>query len=101
MFSTSNLINKANFANLGLLNAIGLSKVTTSIPRSLVIKWVKPSVGRTKLNSDGCLKGNPGLSGRGYILRNEKAQMIWAQAVGFGVHSNMMAEGFSYFDANS
>lgn len=48
--------------------------------RTIITKWLKPILGRVKLNSDGCSKGNPGRSGGGSLLRSDSGMLIWAQA---------------------
>lgn len=54
--------------------------------------WMKPTLGRVKLNTDGCSKGNSRLSDGGSVLRNSDGGFIRAFAVGFGINSNMVAE---------
>lgn len=45
--------------------------------------------GRIKLNTDGSCKGNPGLGGRGCILRNSSGNVLWAAADFYGETTNM------------
>ena len=71
---------------MGLFHVKEVSRI------SLVLHWIRPLRGRVKLNSDGCSKGNLGISGGGSILRDCEGKVIWAQADGFGCQSNMIAE---------
>ena len=64
-------------------------------PRStefIISKWICLPSGRLKLNSDGCSRGNPGESGGGSVLRDDKGRVLWAQADSYGVTKNMVAE---------
>ena len=58
----------------------------------VITKWRFPVGGRVKLNTDGCSKRNPGESGGGCVLRNDKGTFIWAIADYYGAGSNMKAE---------
>ncbi|KAG6476887.1 hypothetical protein ZIOFF_066135 [Zingiber officinale] len=41
-----------------------------------VVTWKKPKVGWFKLNTDGCSKGNPGLSSFGVIIRDHSGNVM-------------------------
>ncbi|KAM7526883.1 hypothetical protein LguiA_016785 [Lonicera macranthoides] len=75
-----------------MLNELGLNCLIMKVARCLVTKWVKPLAGRFKLNSDGCSRGNPGLSGGGSLLRSCLGEVMWAQADFYGHQSIMVAE---------
>lgn len=51
---------------------------------SVVAKWFFPRPGFWKINTDGCSKGNPGLSGSGGILRNDRCLVVMAYGVLLG-----------------
>ena len=59
------------------------------------MQWKKPIVGRVKLNSDGCSKGNPGQSGGRAILRSHFGDLICAIGDRYGCQTNMVAEARS------
>lgn len=42
--------------------------------------WKKPETGRIKINTDGASKGNPGLSSYGFCLRNDRGDLLYAEA---------------------
>ncbi|XP_071939025.1 uncharacterized protein [Coffea arabica] len=56
-----------------------------------LVKWVRSFHGSLKLNTDGCSKGNPGLSGGGRVLR-DGGRMVLAFSCSFGLASSMQAE---------
>ncbi|XP_027090440.2 uncharacterized protein [Coffea arabica] len=47
------------------------------------VSWVAPG-GGCKINSDGCSKGNPGLSGGGGVLRDEQGNFLVGYSCFFG-----------------
>ncbi|XP_060195304.1 uncharacterized protein LOC132624561 [Lycium barbarum] len=51
-----------------------------------------PAPGFMKLNSDGCSKGSPGLSGAGGVIRIEVGKLIKAYAAPLGISTNNMVE---------
>ncbi|KAF3639165.1 hypothetical protein FXO38_22816 [Capsicum annuum] len=53
---------------------------------------IPPREGWTKLNTDGCSKGNPGPSGGGGIIRNSQGKILGAFAVQLGHNTNNIAE---------
>ena len=62
---------------------------------SIQVKWISwslPPEGSLKLNIDGSSKGNPGLSGRGAVLRNHRGKFVLAGSYFNGVCTNMEAE---------
>ena len=44
--------------------------------RVMQIRWERPQQGWIRLNTEGASSGNPGLAGRGGILRNEHGEWI-------------------------
>ncbi|XP_071906092.1 uncharacterized protein [Coffea arabica] len=58
----------------------------------MLVKWVRPSHGALKLNTDGCSKGNPGVSGGGGVLREASGRLVMAFSCNFGIASSMQAE---------
>ena len=56
-----------------------------------LVKWVRPFHGSLKLNTDGCSKGNPGLSGGGGCCVIG-GRMVLAFSRSFGLASSMQAE---------
>ncbi|KAG6503717.1 hypothetical protein ZIOFF_036041 [Zingiber officinale] len=58
-----------------------------------VVYWRKPNCG-FKLNTDGCAKGNPGLSFYGAIVRDHEGKVIFAWHGLIGMGSNLRAELF-------
>lgn len=57
-----------------------------------VVRWIKPSFGIVKLNSDGAFRGNPGLSAGGGLIRHSTGRIIHAYASFYGNTTNMVAE---------
>ena len=56
------------------------------------VTWKHPKQGWVKLNIDGCSLGNPGPSGAGGIIRDEKCDLVCGFAVATGHYSNNYAE---------
>ncbi|CAL5338693.1 unnamed protein product [Camellia sinensis] len=57
-----------------------------------LISWCCPTVGKLKLNTDGCLKGNPWQAGYGGLLRDEAGTWIWGYYGKLGHCSSLEAE---------
>nr|ANJ02814.1 reverse transcriptase with zinc-finger domain [Solanum demissum] len=55
-------------------------------------KSYKPETGRIKINTDGASKGNPGLSSYGFCLRNDRGDLLYAEAGQIGENTNMIVE---------
>ena len=60
--------------------------------RLIITEWLRPNGDWVNLNSDGCSKGNPSLSGGGSVWRNPNGEVIWDQADFFDMQFNMVAE---------
>ncbi|XP_074572721.1 LOW QUALITY PROTEIN: uncharacterized protein LOC141829202 [Curcuma longa] len=73
----------------------GLKIQLQTVTNISVIRWQKPMMGTFKLNSDGCSRGNPGLSSYGCIIRDHAGQVIKAMHGVIGVGSNVRAELFA------
>ncbi|XP_060211737.1 uncharacterized protein LOC132639298 [Lycium barbarum] len=56
------------------------------------VKWFPPRDGWLKLNTDGCSKGNPGLSGGGGVIRNHQGKLISAFSSPLGCMTNNLSE---------
>ncbi|KAF5450403.1 hypothetical protein F2P56_030761 [Juglans regia] len=56
------------------------------------VKWKPPKQGWVKLNIDGCSLGNPGPSGAGGIIRDDKGDLLCGFAEATGHNSNNYAE---------
>ena len=57
-----------------------------------VLRWLKPGLGRLKLNLDGSSLGNPGPAGGGGVLRDSSGNFIFGFSKFFGSCSNNEAE---------
>ena len=56
------------------------------------IQWQSPGFKVVKLNIDGSLKGNPGVSGGGGIIRNSAGNMIFVSSRYLGKCTSLQAE---------
>ncbi|XP_060203027.1 uncharacterized protein LOC132631469 [Lycium barbarum] len=59
------------------------------------VKWNPPNNGWVKINSDGCSKGNPGLSGSGGVIRNHLGNLVMAYAMNLNIQTNNYAEAIA------
>jgi ribonuclease HI len=57
-----------------------------------VCKWNPPPKGWTKLNFDGAARGNPGTTGVGSIINNDKGEWLAKKALSINPTSNNLAE---------
>ena len=55
------------------------------------VAWVAPT-GGYKLNSDGCSRGNPGISGGGCVVRDRDGKLIFGYSCFFGSLTSLHAE---------
>ncbi|XP_060216562.1 uncharacterized protein LOC132644039 [Lycium barbarum] len=55
------------------------------------VRWKTPQH-VLKRNTDESSQGNPGLSSYGFCIRNDRGNLVYAQAKQIGIASNMMAE---------
>ena len=56
------------------------------------VAWQKPAHGWFKLNTDGSSLGNPGCSGVGGIIRNDRGLMVYAFNSSIGIGTSNRAE---------
>ncbi|KAH0688860.1 hypothetical protein KY289_016218 [Solanum tuberosum] len=57
-----------------------------------IVYWEKPDQEWVKSNTDGACKENPGQSSYGFIIRNSRGDLIYAEAQKIGEATNMEAE---------
>lgn len=57
-----------------------------------IIYWPPPTKEWLKCNTDGVSKGNPGLSANGFCIRDGDGDLVYVEANGIGVNTNMVAE---------
>ena len=57
-----------------------------------LVKWLRPNPGESKLNTDGCSKGNPGRAGGGGVLCNSEGGILFALPTFFGHYTSIDAE---------
>nr|XP_027093583.1 uncharacterized protein LOC113713984 [Coffea arabica] len=65
------------------------------VHRVQLVKWQATGRGILSLNTDGCSKGNPGMSGGGGILRDSNGQVLVAFSVYLGVNTSLRAEALA------
>lgn len=63
------------------------------------VSWRKPHNGTIKCNTDGASRGNPGESAYAFCLRNDKGDIVYAEAGQLGNRTNMEAEILAVFKA--
>ncbi|KAK4711086.1 hypothetical protein R3W88_005599 [Solanum pinnatisectum] len=56
------------------------------------VKWEMPQEGTLKCNTDGACRGNPGIGAYGFCLRDNKGDLIYAEAEKIGQTTNVEAE---------
>lgn len=88
VFSGAAITSKRCHSDEDLLRGLGI----LCLKKTIITKWLKLEVNWVKLNTDGCSKSNPGLSGGGSLLRGHKKKIIWAQTDFFDVQTNTVAE---------
>ncbi|XP_026399749.1 uncharacterized protein LOC113295634 [Papaver somniferum] len=67
-------------------------KVKHDVPKECY--WEPPRNDEPMLCCDGAARGNSGRAGAGVVVRDANAVMVGAMSVGFGVHTNYLAELF-------
>lgn len=98
IFQKAAVTSKSSRMDILLLHDWGVQRKYKKAVELILVKWKRPRMGWFKLNSDGCSKGNPGESGGGCILRDDKGSMIWALTFYFGVQTNMVADTRALFN---
>lgn len=63
ILSVHSVVKKRNLKDEYLLRGLKVGITDVQCKSLLITRWFKPVLGRVKLNSDGCSKGNPGRSG--------------------------------------
>ncbi|XP_071905969.1 uncharacterized protein [Coffea arabica] len=58
----------------------------------LIVRWKPSADDRLTLNTDGCSKGNPGLSGGGGVLRNSNGDFLVGFSTFLGKQTSLRAE---------
>ncbi|KAG6538374.1 hypothetical protein ZIOFF_003490 [Zingiber officinale] len=71
---------------------LGLLVKPRTVNTISVVTWKKPKVGWFKLNTDGCSKGNPGLSSFGVIIRDHGGNVMMVKYGLIRRGSNVRAE---------
>ncbi|XP_042487416.1 uncharacterized protein LOC122067640 [Macadamia integrifolia] len=71
---------------------LGFSGVSHRHHENFEIYWLPSQLGWAKLNTNGCSIGNPGNSGAGGVLRNEKAEVVGHFRNFLGTRTNLEAE---------
>ncbi|KAL5706924.1 hypothetical protein ACHQM5_025030 [Ranunculus cassubicifolius] len=54
--------------------------------------WGLPPVGWAKINTDGASNGNPGPSGWGAVIRDDKGELLATGIGGLGIETSYVAE---------
>ncbi|XP_060183256.1 uncharacterized protein LOC132613237 [Lycium barbarum] len=69
-------------------------QLSTYRPRIYYAKvlWRMPPSGRLKCNTDGASRGNPGKSSYGFCIRDNKGDLVYAQAKDIGISTNTESE---------
>nr|XP_027109142.1 uncharacterized protein LOC113729011 [Coffea arabica] len=65
------------------------------ICRVHLVKWQAAGRGTFTLNTDGCSKGNPGMSGGVGILRDSNGPVLVAFSVSLGINTSLRAEALA------
>lgn len=70
VFNRALITAKRSCADGLILLKLGVKQPVEADAYFIVTKWIRPIISFVKVNSDGCSKGNPGLSGGGSLLRD-------------------------------
>ncbi|KAK4717905.1 hypothetical protein R3W88_016243 [Solanum pinnatisectum] len=57
-----------------------------------IVQWKFPREGQLKCNTDGASKGNPGESAYGFCFKDKHGDLIYAQAKGIAIATNIEVE---------
>ncbi|KAL0449189.1 UNVERIFIED_CONTAM: hypothetical protein Slati_1475300 [Sesamum latifolium] len=78
--------------NLLVAKQFGFNFLSPFSKSPILCRWVAPTVGKWKLNCDGASKGNPGPSGAGGLVRDDRGRLILAFYEFLGDQTNNYAE---------
>lgn len=78
--------------DLRVLYNLGIQIFVKNAGYLLVVRWLRPSLSRLKLNLDGSCIGNPGMGGGGEILHNHEGKLIFIFSKFFGSVTNNEAK---------
>ncbi|XP_042941712.1 uncharacterized protein LOC122276209 [Carya illinoinensis] len=78
--------------DLVVLRELNCPVVPVAVQVPKLIAWSPPAVELSKLNVDGGSLGNPGMSGRGGIVRNAQGHVFGGFAHCYGQATNTIAE---------
>jgi len=87
-----NNVNLLNRRDEGILKCFNMPLNVMRKEIVIPVRWKQPKQGWVKLNVDGCSLGNPGPSGAGGIIRDEKGNLVCGFAIAMGHHSNNYSE---------
>lgn len=59
---------------------------------SYTVKWTLTTQRRLKYSTDGASKVNPGQRAYGFVVRRDDGNLVYAQAYGLGITTNMISE---------
>ncbi|XP_071917134.1 uncharacterized protein [Coffea arabica] len=57
-----------------------------------IVGWKPSATGQLTLNTDGCSKGNPGMSGGGGVIRDSDGHLVFAFSAFLGEETSLRAE---------
>lgn len=92
MFSNYAIVPKGPPQDNVLLLKLGLTCSRGSSALCTITRWIRPTLHRWKLNSDGCSKGNLVPSGCRCLLRSSSGGVEWTVANWIGFQTNMKAK---------
>lgn len=85
IMSSHQIMRKRSASDEALLGNLKVQFGDVQDIKCVITRWIRPAMGRVKLNSDGRSKGNPGRSGGGSLLRTDSVHF-------YGHTTNMVAE---------
>ncbi|XP_041009412.1 uncharacterized protein LOC121253465 [Juglans microcarpa x Juglans regia] len=85
-------VSKCSRHDLQILQILNILVLVPNRKFLKLVAWQKPAQGWFKLKTNGSSLGNPGSSGVGGIIRNERGHMVYAFNSHIGFGSNNIAE---------